>query len=263
MTNSCGSFLLSGTIPSPYAHMRRLPSCRAASLSPIPRALLGLRQVFMECNRLVLLRAPLVSGACNPSRSPRPCSVQYSAQIPASQVFIQWLSDSAVTDWGWKMTITAEHTDAASIITPPARLEQRLARAYNLLYEQASGTPLCRYFFRWPSGVSRERYRCFSSRLFTGTVVARETYITYTFPVPACLYVGPTGRFRPSCQTLAGRLYIIFSQLSLNTRPCAFGYLFPPLPLNSLAEVSIQTPGNGVCLVSLQTRDDKLRRRAC
>lgn len=51
-------------------------------------------------------------------------------------MFIQWLTDSTVTDWGWKMTITAELAEVAAMATPPARLEQRLARAYELLYEQ-------------------------------------------------------------------------------------------------------------------------------
>lgn len=60
----------------------------------------------------------------------RPC------QIPASHVYVEWLSDSDVKDWGWKMTITAKHGDVDAVVIPPATLEQRLGRVYELLHEQ-------------------------------------------------------------------------------------------------------------------------------
>lgn len=53
-----------------------------------------------------------------------------------SHVYVEWLSDSDVTDWGWKMTITAKHGDVDTVVTPVGTLEQRLGRAYKLLHEQ-------------------------------------------------------------------------------------------------------------------------------
>ncbi|CAN0097810.1 unnamed protein product, partial [Discosporangium mesarthrocarpum] len=64
------------------------------------------------------------------------CDQRPPLEIPASQVYIYWSTDSSVTDWGWRMTVTAELGRVSGAAATPGQLQQRLVHAYQLLYEQ-------------------------------------------------------------------------------------------------------------------------------